>query len=72
MNWRNLIPTALVSIALAALSAWLLAYGSYRAGYRDGYNNRPPLSQAEVDHQCAAWWTGDDMKAAKQRLCGSK
>lgn len=69
-TWRNILPTITVSVALTALAAWLLMYGSYRAGYRDGYNNRPPLSQAEVDAQCSAWWTDGDMKGAKDRLCG--
>lgn len=71
-TWRTILPTVLVSVALTGLTAWLIAYGSYRVGYRDGVTNRPPLSQTEVDAQCSAWWTGDDMKETKRRLCGSK
>lgn len=71
-TWRSILPTVFVSVALAILAAWLLVFCSYRLGYRDGVLNRPPLSQTEVDNQCAAWWTGEDMKATKQRLCGGK
>lgn len=71
-SWRSILPTVLVSVALTMLAGWLIAFGSYRIGYRDGVTNRPPVSQAEIDAQCTAWWTDSDAKAAKQRICGGK
>lgn len=68
-TWRNIIPTVFVSVALTILAGWLLVFCSYRLGYRDGLLNRPPLSQTELDSQCAAWWTDSDLKDAKTRLC---